>query len=176
MESLLLPPFLSTLCWKKINLNFAGFVMSRCAASLPPARHTAEVQMVPHWSTNAPMETPPNDRTVGPAATLKDPVDVTPLPQKDPVEVTPPPRKDPVVVPPPTLKDPIDVVPLLRKDAVAPPTTKYPIVLVTPALKTPETGDDSALVLTRVTCRRVPTLYHSSELQYCRQVQCRWVI
>jgi hypothetical protein len=160
--------------------------MSRCAASLPPARHTAEVQMVPQSSTNSPMETLPNDHTVGAPATLKDPVYVTPPPQKDP-EVTPPPRKDPavvapptlkdpVVVAPPTLKDPIDVVPPLRKDPVAPPTTKDPIVLVTPALKTPETGDDSALVLTRVTCRRVSILYHISEFQYRRQVLRRWAI
>jgi hypothetical protein len=147
--------------------------MCGCADFLPPARHTAEVQMVPHSSTNGPMETPPNNHAVGALSTLRDPINVTPLPQKDPVEVTPPPRKDPVVVPPPTLKDPIDVVPPLRKDPIAPPTTKDPIVLVTPALKT---GDDSALVLTRVTCRRVPILYHLSEFQYCRPVLRRWVI
>jgi hypothetical protein len=128
--------------------------------------------MVPHSSTNSPMETPPTDHTVGALFTLRDPINVTPPPQKDPVEVTPPPQKDPVEVTPPprkdlaTLKDPIDVVPPLLKVAVAPPTTKDPLVLVTPALKTPETGDDSALVLTRVTCRRVPILYHSSEFQF----------
>jgi hypothetical protein len=137
--------------------------MCRCAASLPPARHTAEVQMFPQSPTNAPMETPPNDDTMATLSMLRDPVNVTPPPQKDPVEVAPFPRKDPVVVTPSTLKDPIDVVPSLRKDPVAPPTTKDPIVLVTPALKAPETGDDSALVLTRVTCRRVPILYHLSD-------------
>jgi hypothetical protein len=155
--------------------------MCRCADSIPPARHTAEVQMVSQPSTNAPTETSPYDHALKDLVEVaspqqKDPVEVAPPLQKDPIEVTPPPRKDPVVVAPPILKDPIDVVPSLRKDPVAPPTTKDPIVLVTPALKAPEMGDGSALVLTRVTCRRVPIPYHSSEFQYCRQVLRRWVI